>query len=270
MMMVQDTGGILMKSTWIKKAGKTIGTIGNIFSVLDTVKMVEEVSKHSTPLIDKAIERHYASKKDRIFLSDVVHMSIDKAKDHLEGLGLVVAILPAKQSQLKKDIRLDEVVHMVPKPGFVSKGSLVKLYVVTAEQTLTGESSSLPNLKGMFLEEAASLLEESGFKVARIPLKADRKYYKEESYRVISSDPKNRLFSQSPRLGVIIRLFYLDDSTLQESRHLEQLYQDKVQEQKQTVIDSLNRVKGHSRDTIHHARKLSQVTWRRAKILFRR
>lgn len=116
------------KKTLFQKAGKALGTVGNVLAIFDAVAMVDKVTGHAAPLVDKAIDRHYDSQKDLISLQDLTDLDRELASQHLTAMGLVVVELIAKPKKAYAHHQLGQVVQMVPRQGKLRKGSMVKLY----------------------------------------------------------------------------------------------------------------------------------------------
>lgn len=194
--------------------GKGIGAAGKVFALLDTVAMVDKVSKHSAPIIEKAIDRHYDSQEALVRLPDVTHLELTAAKSHLEDLGFLVAMIVAKPSQVKKDNKLDEVVTMVPKSGKLTRGSLVKLYYVT-EDSLASQQKQLElvQLKGLDIDLATQLLNQDGFRVVALPIAPNKVYAKGRPQTVVQTEPKAK-----PQPGGLVKVFYLTEEVIAASQ----------------------------------------------------
>lgn len=130
------------KKGLLQKAGKALGTVGNVLSIFDAVAIVDKVSGHAAPLIDKAIDRHFDAKKDLITLQDLTHLSVEQAGEILEAIGLKPIPLLVKADKKYASQNTHEVLRMVPKSGKVRMGSIVKLYYID-EATLEASQALL-------------------------------------------------------------------------------------------------------------------------------
>lgn len=194
--------------------GKGLGAAGKVFTLLDTVAMVDKVSKNTAPILEKAIDRHHERQEGLVTLPDVTHLDLTPAKAHLEELGFLVAMIPAKTSQVKKDHKLDEVVAMVPKPGKLTRGSLIKLYYVTEDNLPKSQTAlELAQLKGLDVGLATQLLNEDGFRVVALPIAPNKTYAKGRPQTVVQTEPKAK-----PQPGGLVKVFYLTEEVIAASQ----------------------------------------------------
>lgn len=131
---------VTSKKSMLQKAGKALGTVGNVLSVFDAVGIVDKVSGHAAPLIDKAIDRHFDAQKDFITLQDLSHLSVEQAKSIIEGLGFIAVPILVKADKKYASQKTHEVLRMVPRSGKIKLGSVVKLYYLddaTLEESQT-------------------------------------------------------------------------------------------------------------------------------------
>lgn len=256
-----------------RTVSKGFGTLTKVFDLFDTVAMVDKVSKNTAPILEKAIDRHYDAKKDLMTLPDVRHLSLEKAREHLEELGFLVISIEAKPNQLDKFSKIDEVVAMVPKSGTVQRGSLIKLYYCKQsplEQSQQGIHFNLSEVHGLMIDEAKIFLEDLGCHVALLPLTADRKYANQEANRVLTSEPKQQLFKTSANIISLVKLYYLTPETLKESQELERQYLNQKLEQRQALVNSVDGVKQLTQSSLLQAKKLSLETLDKAKDLLKK
>lgn len=250
---------MVKSSQLIGKLGKGLGAAGKIFSLLDTVAMVDKVSKNTAPILEKAIDRHYDQRRDLIDLPDVIHLPLDKAQEHLEGLGLLVNPVLARPDQVDRHNQAGEVVAMVPKSGKVKPSSLIKLYYTTEDNLVSDQLGfNLDDLKGLPLEEAKSLLQEEGFKVVSLPFLPDRKYSQQPLDTVLATEPKQQLMKTSLKKGSLVKLFYLNQEALAKSQALEADYLAKKEEQRQALLNSMSTIKSQSNQSLQQLKKLAQ------------
>ncbi|MGT2936568.1 hypothetical protein ACVR05_02915 [Streptococcus caprae] len=121
---------MVTKSGILNKAGKALGTVGNVIGLFDAVKMVENVTDKAAPLIDKAIDRHYDGIGEQILVQSMIHLSLTTGQEHLERQGFVVAPVLVKPDKKYASLNAQEIVDQVPKSGKYKPGSLIKVYYV--------------------------------------------------------------------------------------------------------------------------------------------
>lgn len=117
-----------------KKIKKSLGAVGKLISFIpDTTEVIGKTIDNTRPIIEKHMEYQHAKTMNIIHLDDVINLPVDKAQEHLEHLGFVVATLPIKPHKKWVTAHINEVVAMSPKSGKHRIGSLVKLYYVTID-----------------------------------------------------------------------------------------------------------------------------------------
>lgn len=225
-----------MVKTGLKNTlSKGLGAASKVFALLDTVAMVDKVSKNTAPILEKAIDRHHDRQEGLVLLPDVTHLDVTKAKAHLEDLGFLVAMIVAKPSQVKKDHQLDEVVAMVPKSGKLPSGSLVKLYYVTADNLPKSQTAlELGQLKGLDVEVATQLLNQDGFRVLALPIAPNKAYAKGTPQTVVMTEPKSM-----PQIGGLVKVFYLSPEVIAASQDLADQQAAKQEELKKSLDQAI-------------------------------
>lgn len=256
-----------------RTVSKGFGTLTKVFDIFDTVAMVDKVSKNTAPILEKAIDRHYDAKKDLVALPDVRHLSVEKAREHLEELGFLVMSIEAKPNQLDKFSKVNEVVAMVPKSGTIQRGSLIKLYY--CNQTNLDKQQqvirfNLSDVHGLTIDEAKAFLEDLGCHVALLPLAANRQYAQQEANRVLTSEPKQQIFKTSTNIISLVKLYYLTPEGLKESQELERQYLEQKLEQRQALVNSVDDIKQLTHSSLSQARKFSLDTLDKAKNLLKK
>ena len=90
-------------------------------------------------------------------LPSVVGQTVDQARQTLEGAGFSVVVGPAVQSNLPTD----QVAQQDPGPGQVVTGSTVTI------SPSNGQGTTVPNVVGMTMGDAATALQKAGFQAAK-------------------------------------------------------------------------------------------------------
>lgn len=232
---------------------KGLGTAGKIFSLLDTVAMVDKVSKNTAPILEKAIDRHYDQQKELIDLPDVRHLPVETAQTHLEQLGFVVMPLLAKPYQISKHSLAGEVLSQTPHSGKFKAGHLIKLYHATEELLRQKQYGiNLSQLKGIPISEVQNLLNTEGIKSIALPIAPDKRYADIALNTVVATDPK----ATAVTAGSLVKLYYLDQETLDKSRSLSEEHQAKKQAQQDLLTNSLNQVRDLSEQSLDKMKEL--------------
>ncbi len=191
--------------------------------VPDTTKIIGDTVQAAAPILDKALDRNYEKEKNRISIPNVLDLDLLEGKELLEKLGFLVTVTLVKPDKKYSTARDNEIVDMIPKSGRVDKGSVIKLYYVTQEII---DSSNLdvpiPNLLGLSITEAREHLKDLGLKPAYELLKAEARWANQQVNTVLDMEPKVSLFSSTVVKGSILKLKYIDEATLEESRKLAQ------------------------------------------------
>ncbi|MBF0777963.1 PASTA domain-containing protein [Streptococcus cuniculi] len=200
--------------------GKMIGEVAKIFDVIpDTTRMIGEAVHAVVPLVDKVLEQNYQKKNRLVRLPNMVDMDIAEAQNHLEELGFVVTRILAKPHQRYANKQAGEVVAMVPKSGNLEPGTLVKLYYVTPEVIAASDVTiSLPNVIGLALEEAQQHLQELGLRTIAIPVKGQSRHAYQQTETVLDMQPKPNMLVTAVPKGSFVKLYYLTEVGLRESK----------------------------------------------------
>ena len=203
------------KGTIGKVAKKIFKTAGGYELVTDVFGKVAESTR---PIIEKAMEHHQTKMNHRTDLPDVTQLPIDQGKEYLKELGFHVVVLLAKPKARYMTEEVGEIVAMQPKPGKVTKGSLVKLYYVTEEVIKASqETGDLVNVIGLDVQRAQQILQQKGLIAEPVRMKAHPRYVKERPNVVIDMVPKPNILLTSLKPGSLVKLRYVDEGVLQES-----------------------------------------------------
>ena len=189
----------------------------------DTTKIIGDTVQATVPILDKALDRQHEKNLSQIQVPNVIDLDVEEAKRHLEETGFRVTLTLVKPNKKyrQETTRDNEVVDMIPKAGKFDKGSLVKLYYINQEIIdASNLEVTIPNLIGLTIPEAREHLQEVGFKPAMEILTADAKYAKQKINVVIDMEPKANLFTTTAVKGILIKLKYLDEETLEQSLQL--------------------------------------------------
>ncbi|MGT2715697.1 PASTA domain-containing protein [Streptococcus respiraculi] len=200
--------------------GKMIGEVAKIFDIIpDTTRVIGEAVHAVVPLVDKVLEQNYQKKNRLVRLPNMVDMNIKEAQEHLEELGFVVSKILAKPHQRYAKREVDEVVAMTPKSGSLEPGALVKLYYVN--QDVIEESDlviPLPNLVGLPLEEAQEHLKALGLKPVGLAVQGKARYAHQQVDTVLDMYPKPSVLLSGVPKGSFVKLHYLTEAGLTDSR----------------------------------------------------
>lgn len=225
---------------------KNIGRL--LFKVADRAVKTNafgEIAKSSGAAVNKALDQHLDKQKDLIEVPNVIELKVPEAKAYLEKLGFVVHTILDKPKNKYKDLFDNQVVNMVPKSGKAKQGSLIKLYFVNQRVINSSrKKGELPNVVGMPLEGAVLLLEEAGFVVALVLLSPKKEHVKWQIGQVIKMTPAPNLASKHVKKGNIIRLSYVDEVVMQESKELLQDHRQKLIKQGDKISGTLIKAKG--------------------------
>ena len=189
----------------------------------DTTKIIGDTVQATVPILDKALDRQHEKNLSQIQVPNVIDLDVEEAKRHLEETGFRVTLTLVKPNKKyrQETTRDNEVVDMIPKAGKFDKGSLIKLYYINQEIIdASNQEVTIPNLIGLTIPEARDHLQEVGFKPAMEILTADAKYAKQKINVVIDMEPKANLFTTTAVKGILIKLKYLDEETLEQSLQL--------------------------------------------------
>lgn len=226
----------------IKNAGKLAIKIAD--KVLKT-DAFSEIAKSSGAVIGKAVDQHLDSRKELIEVPNVIELKVSEAKAYLEKIGFEVHVILDKPKNKYKDLSENQVVNMIPKSGKVKQGSLIKLYFVNQGVINSSRKTrELPNVVGMPLERAVLLLEEAGFLVAPVLMMPKKENVKKQVGQVIKMTPTPSLTSKHFKKGNIIRLNYVDEAVMQESKELLQAHRQKLIKQSDRISGTLIKAKG--------------------------
>lgn len=207
------------KSNTLGYLAKTVfKTAGGLDIVSD---LIDKVAVTSQPLIEKVIDNHQEKIKAQTNLPNVTNLSVIQGKEYLEKLGFhVVTLLAQPQARLMHG-KVNEIVSMDPKPGKVVRESLVKLYylndqVISASQ----ETGALVNVTGIEVQRAQEILRDKGLMAELVLMKPHRKYRNEVPNVVLDMVPKPSLILKKLKPGTLVKLRYIDQEGLQESKVL--------------------------------------------------
>ena len=221
--------------------GKTGRILGMIPNMTETINATIETSG---PLIDKAMEHHYETKRNLIAVPNVIDMQVSDAKNYLESLGISVSTLLEKPNRKLRMKSAGEVVNMNPKSGRVKVGSLIKIYYV--DEMVIEESRDLldlPNVKGTAVKAAQKILQTTGFKVELELLKAKKSYATLEAGIVIDMSPSPTLISKQAKRGTTVKIKYINDEVVMESKKLATEAEKRVKDRQQKISDFGNNAK---------------------------
>ncbi|AGM98801.1 PASTA domain-containing protein [Streptococcus iniae] len=113
---------------------KSLGTFGKMISIIpDTTELIGKAMDNTRPIVEKHMEQRQQKQENLRIIDDVINLSVDDAKAHLEKIGFVVATIPAKPNKIWLSNSLNEVVSMSPRGGKRELGSLVKLYYINLD-----------------------------------------------------------------------------------------------------------------------------------------
>ncbi|MBF0787436.1 MULTISPECIES: PASTA domain-containing protein [unclassified Streptococcus] len=204
--------------------GKTVGKVAKIFDMIpDTTRVIGEAVHAVVPLVDKVLEQNYQKKNRLVQLPNVVDMDIVEAQTHLEEQGFVVSKILAKPHQRYAKKQANEVVAMLPKSGNMEPGTLIKLYYVSQDVIEASDQTIvLPNLIGLPIEEAQEHLQELGLKPIVIALHAQARYANQQTNTVLDMQPKPNVLVSSVLKGSFVKLHYLTEAGLGESKTMAQ------------------------------------------------
>lgn len=206
-----------------KKKRKILKVLNPISNLLVNSESVSKIVETAAPIIKENLDRYHENQKKLIPLSNVVNLTITDAKKHLESLGFSVNILLAEPNNRFSKLSSDTVVKMEPKSGKLPKGALIKLYYVNEEiieQSKTTSFVEIPNVIGLPSEKAEEMLVSKGFEVIKPESKPKKEYAKEKPGIVVNMEPKPSVVKKTAKIGSIIRLFVLNQETIDESKEL--------------------------------------------------
>ncbi|WP_422802289.1 PASTA domain-containing protein [Streptococcus thoraltensis] len=129
------------------KMPRKLGSVGRLFSIIpDTTAIISKTIENGRPIIEKHMEQRHERQMSLVKIDNVVNLTLDEARQHLENQGFVVSSIPAKPAKKYARARENEVVQMFPKSGKQPKGYLVKLYyvnldIINASQELIDEET---------------------------------------------------------------------------------------------------------------------------------
>lgn len=211
----------------------------------------EEVfRKVAWPYVKEAVDRHQESRKDRVFVPDVLDLKLTDARNYLEKEGFVVHSILARPQNKYQDLAADTVVSTSPRSGKVKAGSLIKLYYVNEE--IINESRTmvtLPQVINKPLSKASAMLLASGFEVEQELLPAHKKYGDKKSEHVIEMRPAPSVVLKQVKKGSTIVLKYLDDEILEESKQLMESAKERMTKRNERVRSTV----GNLKKTISHS-----------------
>ncbi|ONH63377.1 hypothetical protein A9Y58_01358 [Streptococcus parauberis] len=112
-----------------RRLTNSLGTLGKVISFIpDTTELIGKGMENTRPIVEKYMDQRHQRQENLRRLDDVVNISLDDAKAHIEKQGFIVATIPARPDKHYADCKLNEVITMSPKSGKYPQGSLVKLY----------------------------------------------------------------------------------------------------------------------------------------------
>ncbi|OHY30439.1 hypothetical protein BI362_03995 [Streptococcus parauberis] len=112
-----------------RRLTNSLGTLGKVISFIpDTTELIGKGMENTRPIVEKYMDQRHQRQENLRRLDDVVNISLDDAKAHIEKQGFIVATIPARPDKHHADCKLNEVITMSPKSGKYPQGSLVKLY----------------------------------------------------------------------------------------------------------------------------------------------
>lgn len=112
-----------------RRLTNSLGTLGKVISFIpDTTELIGKGMENTRPIVEKYMDQRHQRQENLRRLDDVVNISLDDAKAHIEKQGFIVCTIPARPDKHYADCKLNEVITMSPKSGKYPQGSLVKLY----------------------------------------------------------------------------------------------------------------------------------------------
>lgn len=206
--------------------------------------VVTEVVTSVAPVAERALDRFHEKKRETVDLSNVIDLPVEKAVSYLEDKGFVVhPVLLPPHSKHRRD-RPDIVIDVVPKKAKRDAQILVKLYYIdkeTLEQS--HQMVELVNVVGMTLDRATSILEGRTFHVATLIAPAKKEYAQLQAEQVVAMKPAPSPFIKNVKKGSVVQLHYIDEPTLEKSRWLQLMHQEKILARNEKVSAPLLRVK---------------------------
>lgn len=234
-----------MKKELVKKTsgklGKLVGAANLVLGVIpDTVEIVGKITDKAAPIVDKHLERNHEYKQSLITVPNLVDVEVGQAQAYLENLGLQVMTILAKPNKKYAKADSGEVVAMSPRSGKVPPASLIKLYYVNdIVVELSKQEVPLPDVVGLSLEEARELLEKMGYYVSALPAKPNKKYAETAIHQVLSMSPNPQFTLTPPKKGSLVKLYYLDEVSKENSRFLKEKDRQKKAADSQRIKDTV-------------------------------
>ncbi len=129
------------------------------------------------------VSPYITQKKTKVEVPNVEGMKEDQASLVLKNKGLFLLVASEKEnSNYQNGIILEQ----DPLPGFtVEKGSLVKV-IINKKSEAAAQEEAIPDVRGMQLMSAKSIIETSGYTVGKIEFSESSTYAKDQ---VINTDP---------------------------------------------------------------------------------
>lgn len=221
-----------------------VNSAGKLLKAAVGKETIEKIAEPAGRMIEQAVDRHFANQKMMIEVPDLRELKLQEAKEYLERLGFTVhPVLQAPHSKYKNKMS-DTVVAMSPKAGKIKPNTLFKLYYVNQDVIRDSHKTiDLPDVVGMSLANASRLLESIGLIPVPILLTPRKEHAGRKTGTVLRMSPTPTVLSKQVKRGSVIKLRYLDDGTLEQSRTLRQTQRQKLARRNEQLAESIDKTK---------------------------
>lgn len=187
--------------------------------------IASEVGKKVAPLVGDMVSANIEKQQHLIKVPKVVHMTLQEAETYLTDMGFYVTKRLAKPNASYQQMRPGDIVKIKPRCGSkVEKEEIITIFYVDQHVLDASDRHKIEfhNVVGLRLDRAVDHLKSLGLQVEVCKLQAHKKYHLHHANTVIKMTPQPNVFKTRVRGDKIIKLYTLDQETIDRSIALKQ------------------------------------------------